>query len=194
MCSSYQSKYIEKCTPLGPLVVCGNFNARCGDVQDVGGEEAMRCTVDHEKNHQGEALNDLLRSTICIVNGTKGKDAFTSVFSRGSSIVDYCIVPYVRTLLKMRCDGHTKQRSHQSGPEEPVRLLRFWPDQYFKLQQYFFKKTKKNTYRNVDLYRYRSSRAGAVKRHFDGYLLIKSLRYSGYYVTCKMVERIRAGV
>ena len=76
-----------------------------------------------------------------------------------------------------------------TGPEEPVRLLRFWPDQYFKLQQYFFKKTRKNTYRNVDLYRYRSSRAGAVKRHFDGYLLIKSLRYSGYYVTCKMVER-----
>ena len=27
-----------------------------------------------------------------------------------------------------------------AGPEEPVRLLRFWPDQYFKLQQYFFKK------------------------------------------------------
>ena len=26
------------------------------------------------------------------------------------------------------------------GPAEPVRLLRFWPDQYFKLQQYFFSK------------------------------------------------------
>ena len=24
-----------------------------------------------------------------------------------------------------------------AGPEEPVRLLRFWPDQYLKLQQYF---------------------------------------------------------
>ena len=24
------------------------------------------------------------------------------------------------------------------GPEEPVRLLRFWPDQYLKLQQYIF--------------------------------------------------------
>ena len=79
-----------------------------------------------------------------------------------------------------------------SEMEEPVRLLQFWPDQYFKLQQYFFQKTKKNTYRNVDLYRYRSSRAVVVKRHFDGYLmLIKSLRLyiTGYYVTCKMVER-----
>ena len=25
-----------------------------------------------------------------------------------------------------------------TGPEEPVRLLRFWPDQYFRLQQYIF--------------------------------------------------------
>ena len=25
----------------------------------------------------------------------------------------------------------------ESGPEERVRLLRFWPDQYLKLQQYF---------------------------------------------------------
>ena len=27
---------------------------------------------------------------------------------------------------------------HTAGPEELVRLLRFWPDQYFKLQQYIF--------------------------------------------------------
>ena len=54
----------------------------------------MRCTVDPGKNHQGEALNDLLRSTgLCIVNGMKGKDAFTCVSSRGSSVVDYCMVP-----------------------------------------------------------------------------------------------------
>ena len=39
---------------------------------------------------------------------------------------------------------HTRQYVHtfictytQTGPEEPVRLLRFWPDQYLKLQQYF---------------------------------------------------------
>ena len=30
-----------------------------------------------------------------------------------------------------------------AGPAEPVRLLRFWPDQYFKLQQYFFLKKLK---------------------------------------------------
>ena len=52
------------------------------------------CTVDPGKNHQGEALNDLLRSTgLCIVNWTKGKDAFTCVSSIGSSVVGYFIVP-----------------------------------------------------------------------------------------------------
>ena len=78
---------------MGPLILWGDFNARCGDVQ-AGGEVRMHCSVDPEKDHQGEALNDMMRSTsLCIVNGTKGKDAFTCVSSRGSSVVDYCIVP-----------------------------------------------------------------------------------------------------
>ena len=87
--------YIEKYTPMGPLILCGGFNARCGDVQ-AGEEVTTSCSVDPVTNHQGarEALNDLVRSTgLCIVNGTKGKDAFTCVSSRGSSVVDYCIVP-----------------------------------------------------------------------------------------------------
>ncbi len=34
-------------------------------------------------------MNDLLRSTgVCVVNVTKGKDAFTCVSRRGSSVVD----------------------------------------------------------------------------------------------------------
>ena len=41
-----------------------------------------------------------------------------------------------------------------TGLEEPVRLLWFWPDQYFKFQQYYFyKNLKKNTYRNVETWR-----------------------------------------
>ena len=50
--------------------------------------------VDSVKNHPGEALYDFLRSTgACIVNGRKGKDAFSCVASRGSLVVDYCVVP-----------------------------------------------------------------------------------------------------
>ena len=53
------------------------------------------------KNHQGEALIDFLRSTgVCIVNGRKGKDAFTCVAGRGSSVVDYCVVPCESLNLK----------------------------------------------------------------------------------------------
>ena len=53
------------------------------------------CTVDPGKNDQGEALNDLLRSTSIVngTNGTNGKDAFTCVSSIGSSVVGYFIVP-----------------------------------------------------------------------------------------------------
>jgi len=87
------SEQVEKYTPLGPLIFYGDSNARCGYVH-AGGEVTTRCTVDPGKNRQEEALNDLVRSTgLCIVNGTKGKDAFTCVSSRGSSVVDYCIVP-----------------------------------------------------------------------------------------------------
>ena len=47
-----------------------------------------------------------------------------------------------------------------SGPEEPVRLLRFWPDQYLKLQQYFKLKPKKEyLQKRRDLASYRSSHA-----------------------------------
>ena len=43
---------------------------------------------------QGEALIDFLTDTgLVIVNGRKGKDAFTCVSSRGRSVVDYCVVP-----------------------------------------------------------------------------------------------------
>ena len=78
---------------MGPLIVCGDFNARCGDAQ-AEGYVSTHCTVDSVKNRQGETLNDLLRSTdLCIGNGRKEKGAFTCVSSKGSSVVDYCIVP-----------------------------------------------------------------------------------------------------
>ena len=50
--------------------------------------------MDEVKNTQGEALIDFLKETgLVIVNGRKGKDAFTCVSSRGRSVVDYCVVP-----------------------------------------------------------------------------------------------------
>ena len=42
---------------------------------------------------QGEAFVDFLRGgNMTVVNGRKGRDAFTCVSGRGCSVVDYCIV------------------------------------------------------------------------------------------------------
>ena len=49
--------------------------------------------LDVVKNRQGEDLMDFLGNTgMRVVNGRGGKDGFTCVSGRGSSVVDYCIV------------------------------------------------------------------------------------------------------
>ena len=53
----------------------------------------MRSIIDVVKNSQGEAFVDFLRgANITVVNGRKGRDAFTCVSGRGCSVVDYFIV------------------------------------------------------------------------------------------------------
>ena len=112
----------------------------------------------------------------------------------------FVYTPPPRATTRRRSEGsHRQSRTLDSAPLDYIPLQGrrnrsgcsgFGRTNILSSNNIFSKKTKKNTYRNVDLYRYRSSRAEAVKRHFDGFLmLIKSLRYSGYYVTCKMVER-----
>ena len=48
---------------MGPVIICGDFNARCGNGVGEGGDVPPHMIVDSEKNHLGEALNDFLRST-----------------------------------------------------------------------------------------------------------------------------------
>ena len=77
----------------GPMILCGDFNARCGrlDVECEG--MPSRKVIDEVKNSQGEEFVDFLRSVnMGVVNGRKGKDAFTCVSNRGRSVVDYCVV------------------------------------------------------------------------------------------------------
>lgn len=53
----------------------------------------MRNVIDVVKSSQGEAFVDFLRGAkVMVVNGRKGRDAFTCVSGRGCSVVDYCIV------------------------------------------------------------------------------------------------------
>ena len=77
----------------GQIVVCGDFNARCGGMSDRDGE-LSRCCVDMEKNVQGELLVDCMKSCgLVFTNGRQGQDQYTCISSRGRSVVDYCLVP-----------------------------------------------------------------------------------------------------
>ena len=87
------AEQVAKFHSQGPMILCGDFNARCGRL-DAGGEELpSRKAIDVVKNSQGEAFVDFLRSVnMGVVNSRKGRDAFTCVSSKGCSVVDYCIV------------------------------------------------------------------------------------------------------
>ena len=73
----------------------GDFNARCGSVDDLGdvdSEIPQRNIIDHTINAHGQQLLDCLRATgLCMLNG-RGKDDFTYVSVLGCSVVDYCLV------------------------------------------------------------------------------------------------------
>ena len=78
---------------MGPLVICGDFNARCGSADDETSGVPNRKVIDVVGNSQGEAFMDFLKGTeMCVVSGRKGKDAFMCVPGRDCSGVDYCVV------------------------------------------------------------------------------------------------------
>ena len=87
------SEQVAKFCSQGPLIICGDFNARCGELNTDRDGIPPRKVIDGVKNSQGEALVDFLRSTsMTEVNGRKGRDAFTCVSGKGCSVVDYCLV------------------------------------------------------------------------------------------------------
>jgi len=81
---------------LGTICICGDFNARCGDLQDVSVDSVSdippRKPLDVELNSHGKQLMDVMKSLeLGTLNG-RGKDNFTYISSLGRSVVDYCIV------------------------------------------------------------------------------------------------------
>ena len=49
--------------------------------------------IDLVRNSQGEVFADFVRGmNMLVVSGRKGRDAFTCISGRGSSVVDYCVV------------------------------------------------------------------------------------------------------
>ena len=81
------------------ITVCGDFNARVGDQEDVilGVDVLPECDIiDFNKNQYCDIFTDFLISTnMCILNGRNSKfNNFTIVSSKGSAVVDYVLEPY----------------------------------------------------------------------------------------------------
>ena len=79
--------------------ICGDFNARCGNLEDyIPGVDNLpeRDVIDYCINKEGETLcNFLIDTNCCILNGRNHvENGYTYVGTQGSSVVDYCLIPY----------------------------------------------------------------------------------------------------
>ena len=83
----------------GNFYICGDFNSRCGDMDDfVEGVDEVppREVTDHRQNGYGQFMCEFLWSaSCCMLNGRSelGND-FTSFSANGQSVVDYCVAPH----------------------------------------------------------------------------------------------------
>ena len=84
----------------GVVFICGDFNSRCGELEDfIAGVDNIvpRQVIDFRTNYYGERFTDfLINANICMLNGRfEGSlNYFTSVSTKGSSVVDYSVVPH----------------------------------------------------------------------------------------------------
>ena len=82
------------------VFVCGDFNSRIGEMSDIISDIdgiPHRTVIDKNINQHGHAFVDfLIDLKMCVLNGRffEGCDNFTSVSTRGRSIVDYSTVPH----------------------------------------------------------------------------------------------------
>ena len=82
------------------FVICGDFNARCGNMDETSGLEGgpvpARVAVDMTSNQLGKELIATLKALdLCILNGrfAPNEDGHTSISNLGMSVVDYIITP-----------------------------------------------------------------------------------------------------
>ena len=83
----------------GEFIIMGDFNSRVGNKQDfIEGVDdlPMRDVVDTKENAYSDIFTEFLISANCVMlNGRDNvKDDFTYVSNRGSSVVDYVLVPH----------------------------------------------------------------------------------------------------
>lgn len=82
------------------IVICGDFNSRIGNAQDINNTVdniPCRLVKDQTQNQHGNSFIEFLNDTrICILNGRYGDDSnnYTFQSSRGQSVVDFTCVPH----------------------------------------------------------------------------------------------------
>ena len=80
---------------IGKLYICGDFNARCGDIQDfIEGVDNVqkRHVIDDVSNRNGDLpIEFLVDCNMCMLNGRTGSHDFTNISSKGKSVVDYVL-------------------------------------------------------------------------------------------------------
>ena len=92
---------------VGQVTIFGDFNTRIGDNLDfIPGVDFIpeRDIKDYQINQYCDTfINFLISTNLCILNGRNCKNNdFTSISHKGSSVVDYCLVPYEK--LDTYCD------------------------------------------------------------------------------------------
>lgn len=82
------------------IVICGDFNARIGktnECNDCVDNIPHRSSTDDTQNQHGKSFLDFLNdSRCCVLNGRFGDQStgYTSLSTRGHSVVDYICVPH----------------------------------------------------------------------------------------------------
>ena len=85
------SEQVSKYASLDTIFLCGDFNARCGCVEEVKGLGDRQS--DQVINEQGRVLLNFTRSLgHCVAIGRPGSGDFTCTSSKGRSVVDYCLL------------------------------------------------------------------------------------------------------
>jgi hypothetical protein len=81
------------------ILMCGDVNARIGQMSDFNPNLDFpipkRNSIDQTINQHGRAFIELLiDSKMCVLNGRFANDNFTSISTKGPSVVDYFMVPH----------------------------------------------------------------------------------------------------
>ena len=82
------------------IVVCGDLNSRIGEMPDfISDVDGISCrtVIDKTVNQHGHTFIDfLIDAKMCVLNGRfcNNSDTYTSVSTRGRSVVDFIAVPY----------------------------------------------------------------------------------------------------